>query len=63
MKTILNLTAFLGLLVAIWSCGENDGTVFTSGETFMIGLAGLAVFGIGAFLAKVREDVKGAKRR
>lgn len=63
MKKILNLTAFLGLLVAIWSCGENDGTVFTSGETFMIGLSGLATFGIGAFLAKVREDVKGAKRR
>lgn len=55
MKKILNLTAFLGLLVAIWSCGENDGTVFTSGETFMIGLSGLATFGICLFLAKIRR--------
>lgn len=47
MKKILNLTAFLGLLVAIWSCGENDGSVFTDGQTFLLGLAGLGMTALG----------------
>lgn len=56
MKTFFNILAAIGIAIAIWSCGENDGTVFSDSQTLLIGIAGLAMFGIGAFLAKVCEE-------
>lgn len=54
MKTFFNILAATGIAIAIWSCGENDGTVFSDSQTLLIGIAGLAMFGIGLFLARVR---------
>lgn len=51
MKTFFNILAATGVAIAIWSCGENDGTVFSDSQTFLIGIAGLAMLGIGLFLA------------
>ena len=52
MKTFFSIVAAVGFAIVIWSCGENDGSVFTAGETFAIGLAGLGMFGAGLALSK-----------
>lgn len=53
MKKMFNIVAAVGFAIAIWSCGENDGSVFTAGETFAIGLAGLGMLGAGLALSKL----------
>ena len=53
MKKMFNIVAAVGCAIAIWSCGENDGSVFTAGETFAIGLAGLGMLGAGLVLSKL----------
>lgn len=58
MKTFFNVLAAIGIAIVIWSVGENDQTVFTNTQTFWIGMAGLAMFGIGLFLASVREKME-----
>ena len=56
-----------GFTTLLLSAGTSDYNIaHGNGSPDWTGWAafiGLAVFGIGAFLAKVREDVKGAKRR
>lgn len=56
MKTFFNVLAAIGIAIVIWSVGENDHSVFTDTQTFLIGIAGLAMFGIGLFLARTREE-------
>lgn len=58
MKTLFNILAAIGFAVVLWSVGENDHSVFTDTQTFWIGLAGLGTFGIGLFLARVREALE-----
>ena len=50
MKTLFSIVAAVGIALAIWSVGENDGTVFTAGETFLIGLTGLGMTAVGLVL-------------
>lgn len=57
------LLAGIGLMLVIWCAGENNHTVFSDTQAFWIGASGLAVLGIGAFLARVREEVNKAKNR
>lgn len=47
MKTLFNIIAAIGIAIAIWSVGENDGSVFTDGQTFLLGLAGLGMTALG----------------
>lgn len=58
MKTFFNILAAIGFATTLWSVGENNHTVFTDTQTFWIGMTGLAVFGIGLFLARVREAME-----
>lgn len=58
MKTFFNVLAAIGIAIVIWSAGENNHTVFTDTQTFWIGMAGLTMFGIGLFLARVREKTE-----
>ena len=53
----------IGIFVLLWSAGENNHTVFSDAQTFWIGVSGLALIGIGAFLGKVRSEVNRAKNR
>ena len=46
-KTLFNIIAFVGFMILLWSTGENDFSVFSAGQTFLIGLAGLAMFATG----------------
>lgn len=46
-KKLFNIIALVGFMVLLWSCGENDGTVLSAGQTFGIGLAGWGMFAIG----------------
>ena len=50
MKTLFNIIAAIGIAIAIWSVGENDGSVFTASETFFIGLLGLGMTAAGLAL-------------
>ena len=47
MKKIFNIIALVGFLILVWSVGENDGTVLSAGQTFLISLAGLGMFAAG----------------
>lgn len=53
MKNMFNIVAAVGFAIVIWSCGENDGSVFTACETFAIRLAGLGMLGAGLALSKL----------
>lgn len=57
------LIASIGFLILLWSAGKNNHTVFSDSQTFWIGMSGLALLGIGAFLGRVRSEVKRAKNR
>jgi hypothetical protein len=57
------LSTGTGILILLWSAGENNHTVFSDAQTFWIGVSGLALIGIGAFLGRVRGEVNRAKNR
>lgn len=57
------LSVGIGIFVLLWSAGENNHTVFSDAQTFWIGISGLALIGIGAFLGRVRSEVNRAKNR
>ena len=57
------LSVGTGIFVLLWSAGENNHTVFSDSQTFWIGVSGLALLGIGAFLGRLRSEVNRAKNR
>ena len=52
----------IGIFILLWSTGENNHTVFSDAQTFWIGVSGLALIGIGAFLGRVRGEVSCEER-
>lgn len=56
------LLAGIGVMILLWSAGENNHTVFSDTQTFWIGVSGLALLGIGAFLGRVRSEVNRVKK-
>lgn len=57
------LSVGIGIMILLWSAGENNHTVFSDTQTFWIGVSGLALLGIGAFLGRVRGEVNRAKNK
>ena len=47
MKKLFNIIALVGFMILLWSFGENDGTVFSAGQTLLIGLVGLGMLAVG----------------